>query len=134
AIAAWRAALEGRTGTVGAVAVDARGRLAAATSTGGRGFERVGRVSDSCTIAGNYATPEAAVSCTGVGEHIVDGGLAVRLVGAGAAGQGLEAAADALVARMRARGWEAGFIAGDARGAFVARKTTEAMTWCVRIP
>ncbi len=132
ALAAWRAAAEGQTGTVGAVAVDADGRLAAATSTGGRGFERVGRVSDSCTIAGNYATAAAAVSCTGVGEHIVDGGLAARLVGAVEAGRGLEQAADALIARMNTRGWEAGFIAVDRAGGFVARRTTEAMTWCAR--
>jgi len=67
-------------GTVGALALDAEGALAAATSTGGRGFERVGRVSDSGMPAGNYANADAAVSCTGVGEDIVDEALAVRLV------------------------------------------------------
>ncbi len=67
-------------GTVGAVALDAEGRLAAATSTGGKGFERVGRVSDSATPAGNYASSEAAVSCTGIGEDILDEALAARIV------------------------------------------------------
>ena len=41
-------------GTIGAVALDNQGRIAAGTSTGGRGFERIGRVSDSATPAGNY--------------------------------------------------------------------------------
>lgn len=69
-----------KSGTVGACALDEQGRLAAATSTGGRGRETVGRVSDSATVAGNYADSNAAVSCTGLGEEIVDEALAVRLV------------------------------------------------------
>lgn len=67
-------------GTVGAVALDQEGTLAAATSTGGRGYERIGRVSDSAMPAGNYAGESAAVSCTGVGEDIIDEGLATRIV------------------------------------------------------
>jgi len=67
-------------GTVGAVALDQQGRLSAATSTGGRGFERNGRVSDSAQPAGNYANGFAAVSCTGIGEDIIDEGVAVRVV------------------------------------------------------
>lgn len=68
------------TGTVGVVVRDGEGRLAASTSTGGRGFEHVGRVSDSATVAGNYATDGGAVSCTGTGEDIVDEALAARIV------------------------------------------------------
>lgn len=68
------------TGTVGCVALDSKSRLAAATSTGGKGFEMVGRVSDSATIAGNYANEFCAVSCTGVGEDIVSGGIATKIV------------------------------------------------------
>ncbi|NJR66563.1 MAG: isoaspartyl peptidase [Leptolyngbyaceae cyanobacterium CRU_2_3] len=71
---------EAGRGTIGVVALDRQGRLAAGTSTGGKGFERVGRVSDSCTPAGNYATHEAAVSCTGIGEDILDECLAARIV------------------------------------------------------
>jgi L-asparaginase len=74
------AAPEAGRGTIGVVALDRQGRLAAGTSTGGKGFERVGRVSDSCTPAGNYATNEAAVSCTGIGEDILDECLATRVV------------------------------------------------------
>ncbi len=69
-----------RTGTVGCVAIDSEGRLAAATSTGGKGFEIPGRISDSATVAGNYANSECAVSCTGVGEDIVSGAVATKIV------------------------------------------------------
>lgn len=67
-------------GTVGCVALDKNGRLAAATSTGGKGFEIPGRISDSATVAGNYANKSAAVSLTGVGEDIVSGAIAAKIV------------------------------------------------------
>ena len=69
-----------RLGTVGAVALDKDGNLAVATSTGGKGFEIPCRVSDSATVAGNYANQSAAISCTGVGEDIVSGALAAKIV------------------------------------------------------
>jgi L-asparaginase len=68
------------TGTVGCVALDSNGKLAAATSTGGKGFEIPGRISDSATVAGNYANSDCAVSCTGVGEDIVSGAVASKIV------------------------------------------------------
>src|SRR5690606_12655053 len=55
------------------------GNIAAATSTGGKGFEIPGRVSDSPTVAGNYANSFAGISCTGIGEDIVSAGLAVKI-------------------------------------------------------
>ncbi len=67
-------------GTVGACALDRHGYLAAATSTGGRGMECIGRVSDSATPAGNFANHYAACSATGIGEDIVDESLASTLV------------------------------------------------------
>lgn len=67
-------------GTIGVVALDSEGRLAVGTSTGGKGFERIGRVSDSAMPAGNYANAHAAVSCTGIGEDIIDECLAARIV------------------------------------------------------
>lgn len=79
-IAEWKERMEGYTGTVGSVSIDSNRDLFAATSTGGRGFERPGRVSDSCTPAGNFATRFGAVSCTGVGEDILDSGLAVAIL------------------------------------------------------
>jgi L-asparaginase len=69
-----------RLGTVGCVALDVYGNLAAATSTGGKGFEIPGRVSDSATTAGNFANAHAGISCTGVGEDIVSGALASTIV------------------------------------------------------
>lgn len=70
----------GGKGTVGCVALDQEGRLAAATSTGGKGFELVGRISDSATVAGNFANEYCAVSCTGVGEDIVSNATAAKIV------------------------------------------------------
>ncbi|HTO17243.1 MAG TPA: isoaspartyl peptidase/L-asparaginase [Edaphocola sp.] len=67
-------------GTIGCVALDKDGRLAAATSTGGKGFELVGRISDSATVAGNYCNTFCGVSCTGVGEDIVSGAVAAKIV------------------------------------------------------
>ena len=69
-----------RQGTVGCVAIDKDRKIAAATSTGGKGFERVGRISDSATVAGNYANEFCGVSLTGVGEDIVSNATAVKIV------------------------------------------------------
>nr|WP_315211715.1 isoaspartyl peptidase/L-asparaginase [uncultured Flavobacterium sp.] len=68
------------TGTVGCVALDIKGRIAVATSTGGKGFEIPGRISDSATVAGNYANAFCGVSLTGVGEDIVSNGTATKIV------------------------------------------------------
>jgi L-asparaginase len=68
------------TGTVGCVALDSDGKIAVATSTGGKGFEMVGRISDSATVAGNYANAFCGVSCTGVGEDIVSNATAAKIV------------------------------------------------------
>lgn len=46
----------------------------------GKGFEIPGRISDSATIAGNYANEYCAISCTKVGEDIVSAGLATKIV------------------------------------------------------
>lgn len=64
---------EGRKGTVGAVALDKNGNLAAATSTGGMAMKRFGRVGDVPIIgAGTYANNEScAVSATGHGEFFI---------------------------------------------------------------
>ena len=69
-----------RTSTVGCVALDKDGKIAAATSTGGKGFELPGRILDSATVAGNYANDFCGVSCTGVGEDIVSGAVAAKIV------------------------------------------------------
>ena len=59
-------------GTVGAVALDRSGGLAAATSTGGTFGKLEGRVGDTPLIGpGTWADDDVAVSCTGIGEHII---------------------------------------------------------------
>jgi len=68
------------SGTVGCVALDSNGKIAVATSTGGKGFELVGRISDSATVAGNYANKFCGVSLTGVGEDIVSNATAAKIV------------------------------------------------------
>lgn len=106
----------GANGTVGCVALDGQGRLAAATSTGGKGFEIPGRVSDSATVAGNYATPFAAISCTGTGEDIVDAALASSIAARVGDGMSLQQACARSVSALAARGGSAGIIALDAQG------------------
>lgn len=68
------------TGTVGCVALDNEGKLAVGTSTGGKGFELPGRISDSATVAGNYVNQFCGVSLTGVGEDIVSNATAAKIV------------------------------------------------------
>lgn len=65
--------------TVGCLICDDSGHLIAGSSTGGRGFEYPGRVSDTSTVAGNYASKHAAVAVTGKGEEIVDDAVAARI-------------------------------------------------------
>lgn len=70
----------GEHGTVGAVALDSSGRLAAATSTGGVRGQLPGRVGDCPLIgAGTWADAQVAVSCTGVGEQFIRTGVAHEL-------------------------------------------------------
>jgi len=67
-------------GTVGAVAIDASGKLASATSTGGVLGKKVGRVGDTPLFGcGTYADDEIAVSATGVGEFIIRSNLALDI-------------------------------------------------------
>ena len=69
--------LSGKCGTVGAVALDIHGNLAAATSTGGVHTQRLGRVGDTGNIgAGTFADLNCAVSCTGEGEGFIRRGVA----------------------------------------------------------
>jgi L-asparaginase len=118
--------------TVGCVVRTARSQLAAGTSTGGRSFEFPGRVSDSATVAGNYASEILAVSATGIGEEIIDDALAARLETRCRDGMPLEQAArrsfDEAVARGRTYGW----IAVHRNGDWVSAHTTPTMSFCVR--
>ncbi len=105
-------------GTVGCVALDKNGNIAAATSTGGKGFEVPGRVSDSATVAGNYANRCAGVSCTGVGEDIVNSALASKIVTRVSDGFSLKEAVDKSFAELKKNGGFAGIISIDNKGNF----------------
>lgn len=119
-----QAGLGGSTGTVGAAVVDDDGAVFAATSTGGVGGEIPGRVSDSATVAGNYATPGAAVSCTGDGEQIVRLCVASRIAVRTLDGRGLQDAVRATIEEGRARGYVFGLIAMAADGTAVVEETS----------
>jgi L-asparaginase len=112
-------------GTIGVVAIDAEGNLAAGTSTGGKGFERIGRVSDSAMPAGNYATRQAGVSCTGIGEDIIDECLAARIVIRVTDGNSLLEAFSKSFQEAQAHGRDLGAIGLDATGAIAWGKTSD---------
>jgi L-asparaginase len=112
-------------GTIGVVALDAYGKLAAGTSTGGKGFERIGRVSDSAMPAGNYATGYAAVSCTGIGEDIIDECLAAKIVVRVTDGMSLKDAMKKSFAEAHEHQRDLGAIALDASGAIAWGKTSQ---------
>jgi L-asparaginase len=104
------------TGTVGCVVLDNEGRIAVATSTGGKGFEIVGRVSDSATVAGNYCNEFCGVSLTGVGEDIVSGAVAAKIVTRVTDGFSLEKAFEKTFAELKPFDGFAGAIAIDNKG------------------
>jgi len=116
-------------GTVGAVAVDGDGVLAAATSTGGVTMKLAGRVGDSPIAgAGNYASAAAAASATGTGEYVMRF-LATRAI-AEAVDRGAPIAkAVAAVLDRLGRDFDAdvGFVAVDAAGNPVAAHRTRDM-------
>ncbi|NMG09157.1 isoaspartyl peptidase/L-asparaginase [Brasilonema sp. UFV-L1] len=116
-----------RRGTIGVVALDTYGKLAAGTSTGGKGFERIGRVSDSAMPAGNYATKYAAVSCTGIGEDIIDECLATRVVVRVTDGLSLKEAMQRSFTEAQEHKRDFGAIALDASGAIAWGKTSDAL-------
>jgi L-asparaginase len=114
-------------GTIGVVALDNQGRLAAGTSTGGKGFERIGRVSDSAMPAGNYATAEAAISCTGIGEDIIDECFAARVVVRVTDGLSLQQSLDKSLREAMTRNRDFGAIGIDHTGAIAWGKTSEVL-------
>lgn len=116
-------------GTVGAVACDRHGHLAAATSTGGMTNKKFGRVGDTAIIgAGTYADETCAVSCTGHGEYFMRGvtayDLAARMKYKGLS---LQDAAYETVYQLTRKGGEGGLIAVDAAGNLVLPFNSEGM-------
>lgn len=119
-------------GTVGAVARDHRGHLAAATSTGGVVRKRSGRVGDSpIPGAGTWADREIAVSATGDGEAILRMALARTIAAYAASGMTVrEASIAALTELRRLTGGSAGVIAiGHDEPVFVQLSATMPVAW-----
>lgn len=120
-------------GTVGAVALDQHGNLAAGTSTGGLMYKAWGRVGDSPIIgAGTYADNETcAVSATGHGEYFIRGSIAydisamMRYAGASV----IEAANSRIYDKLTNMGATGGVIALDRKGCIVMPYNTKAMNY-----
>jgi beta-aspartyl-peptidase (threonine type) len=128
-----RAAHPDKHGTVGAVATDSQGHVAAATSTGGLLFKLPGRVGDTPIIGGGtYADDlSGAVSCTGQGEAILKVTLAKMAADLLRSGFGATAAAEATIAELSTRTHgEAGLIlvsrTGEVGFAFNTRRMSRA--------
>jgi isoaspartyl peptidase/L-asparaginase-like protein (Ntn-hydrolase superfamily) len=128
--AALERGLATREGTVGAVARDARGGVAAATSTGGTNGKHPGRVGDSPLLAaGTWADDAtAAVSCTGDGEAIIRTALAHEVDALiRHAGLPLAAACERALSGLAPCDGTGGLVAVGAAGGVAARFTTAAM-------
>ena len=123
--------IDRKFGTVGAVALDAHGHLAAATSTGGMTNKMFGRVGDSPLIgAGTYACDAtAAVSATGAGEFFMRGVVAHDIAARMAyGGLSLAEATQATVReKLDATGGRGGVIALDRQGHYQLAFNTEGM-------
>lgn len=121
---------ERKFGTVGAVALDGRGRLAAGTSTGGTTGKRWGRVGDVPVIgAGTYASNRdgCAVSATGDGEFYIRATVARDICSRIAAGATAQIAAQAEVEDALSLGGYGGVIVMDAHGTPAFAMTTSGM-------
>jgi len=122
--------VEYKYGTVGAVALDTHGHVAAATSTGGTTGKRWGRVGDSPIIgAGTYADDRAcAVSATGTGEYFIRAAVAHEICAQiRHNGQSGQAAADLVMAEVKALGGDGGVIVVTPKGEMVYSFNTVGM-------
>jgi isoaspartyl peptidase/L-asparaginase-like protein (Ntn-hydrolase superfamily) len=108
-------------GTVGAVALDCAGRMAAATSTGGLFGKLAGRVGDTPLIGvGTWADEELAVSCSGIGEAFIMAGGARDIVARMRyGGETLEIAISKMLTSVASNGGDGGAIAVSRSGAIV---------------
>ncbi|HEX8233617.1 MAG TPA: isoaspartyl peptidase/L-asparaginase [Caulobacteraceae bacterium] len=116
-------------GTVGCVALDQEGGLAAATSTGGVFGKPLGRVGDAPLIgAGTWADDRVAVSCTGLGEYFIRAAAAHQLAArVRYGGDSLLGAAEAVLDEVKALGGDGGLIALDRDGAIAMPFNSQGM-------
>lgn len=117
--------------TVGVVIRDEAGRLVAASSTGGRGHEYPGRVGDTPTVAGNYASKYAAIAVTGNGEQITNDAIAARLETRVRDGRSLEKASRKTFREGLKNKRRYGWIAASRRGHWGVAYTTQYMPYVV---
>ena len=130
------ATAESARGTVGAVARDVKGRLAAATSTGGVSGQRLGRVGDSPLIgAGTWADDATvAVSCTGHGESIIRSALAHEVDALLRHRElGLQEACELAIQDLGRWGQDGGLIAVSSHGEVAATFNSPGMTRAWRV-
>lgn len=119
---------EQKHGTVGAVALDANGELAAATSTGGTFGKLQGRVGDTPIIgAGTWADHDIAISCTGTGEFFIRTGAALAVAHRVRTGASLREAIDAVLADIAHLGGDGGIIAITSAGEIETIYNSEGM-------
>ena len=119
---------EQKHGTVGAVALDLSGELAAATSTGGTFMKLEGRVGDTPMIGpGTWADDDIAISCTGTGEHIIRSGGALAIAHYYRAGSTVSDAAARVLAEIKRLGGDAGIIAVTKAGEVVMPYNSDGM-------
>lgn len=122
--------IDNKFGTVGAVALDKQGNLAAGTSTGGMTNKKYGRVGDSPIIgAGTYANNKtAAVSCTGWGEFYIRNVVAYDLSALMEyKGLSVKAAGKTVIDKVGTMGGDGGLIALDKKGNIAMPFNTEGM-------
>jgi L-asparaginase/beta-aspartyl-peptidase (threonine type) len=115
-------------GTVGAVTLDTSGALAAATSTGGTFGKLEGRVGDTPLIGpGTWADDDIAISCTGIGEHIIRSGGAAAIAFRFRSGLALDDAVKEMLDEVARLGGDAGVIAVTRAGEIAMHYNSEGM-------
>lgn len=115
-------------GTVGAVALDTSGGLAAATSTGGTFGKLEGRVGDTPLVGpGTWADDNIAISCTGIGEHIIRSGGASSIAFRYKSGVALQDAVQEMLDEVARLGGDAGLIAVTRDGQIAMPYNSEGM-------
>ncbi len=119
---------KGYMGTIGVVVLDSKGKICAATSTGGAGFEYPGRVGDSPTVAGNFTNTGMGISCTGIGEHIINEAVATKIATRVKDGMSLKNAIDKAIKESDELGDYVGLIAIDKDGNICSGSSKVAQT------
>jgi len=115
-------------GTVGAVALDKSGSLAAATSTGGTFGKLHGRIGDTPLIGpGTWADDHIAISCTGTGEHIIRSGGAAAIAFRYRSGLSLTDAIGEMLDEVKRLGGDAGIVAVTREGEIAMPYNSEGM-------